>query len=127
MDPAGGFGGVGVDELDDAAFGVGQVGLHDGDDGLASGEAGFELGAGEEDEVVVGAGGDYCRVKDEGLGFPGAGEAGLGEDIGDEGAGVVFVGVAVRVVDVDGDLRHLDEVFDGEGGGAAFEGDVEEL
>ena len=60
VDPAGGFGGVGVDELDDAAFGIGQAGLHDGDDGLAGGEAGFELGAGEEDEVVVGAGGDYC-------------------------------------------------------------------
>ena len=66
-------------------------------------------------------------MQDEGFGFAGAGEAGFGENVGDEWAGVLFVGVAVRVVDVDGDLRHLDEVFDGEGGGAAFEGDVEEL
>jgi len=127
VDPAGGFSGVGVDELDDAAFGVGEAGLHDGDDGLAGGEAGFELGAGEDDEVVVGAGGDYGGMQDEGFGFAGAGEAGFGEDVGDEGAGVLFVGVAVRVVDVDGDLGHLDEVFGSEGGSAAFEGDVERL
>ena len=58
MDPAGGFGGVGVDELDEAAGGVGEAGFHDGYDDLAAAEGGFDLGGGVEDEVVVGASGD---------------------------------------------------------------------
>ena len=125
MDPAGGAGGVGVDELDEAAFGVGEAGLHDGDDDLGGGEHGLDLGGGVEDEVVVGGSGDDGGVEDEGLGLLVGDEAGAGEDVGEQGAGVGFVGVAVRVVDVDGDLREGEEVVDLESGEAALEGDVE--
>ncbi len=78
MDPAGGAGAVGVDELDEAAGGVGEAGFHDGDNDLAFAEGGFDLGGGVEDEVVVCAGGDDGRVKDEGFGFFAGGEAGAG-------------------------------------------------
>ena len=71
---------------------------------LAFGEGGFGFGGGVEDEVVVGAGGDDRGVQDEGFVLVGGGEAGAGEDVGEQGAGVVFVGIAVGVVDVDGDL-----------------------
>ena len=125
MDPAGGFGAVGVDELDAAAVGVGEAGFHDGYDDLAAGEGRHDLGGGVEDEVVVGAGGDDAAVEDEGLGFFAGGEAGAGEDVGEQGAGVVFVGFGVGVVDVDGGLGQGEEVFEGEGGDASLKGDVE--
>jgi hypothetical protein len=124
VEPAGGLGVGGVDELDLAAFGVGEVvAFHDGDDDLVFRERGFDFGGGIKDEVVVGAGGDDAGVQDEGFVFVRAGEAGAGEDFGEQGAGVVFVGVAVGVVDVDGNLGHFEEVFDGEDGGVALEGD----
>jgi hypothetical protein len=126
VDPAGGLGAVGVDELDEAAFGVGEgVGLHEGDDDFGVREGGLGFGAGVEDEVVVGAGGDDGGVEDEGFVFVGGGEAGGGEDVGEQGAGVDLVGIAVGVVDVDGDLGHFEEVFHLEGRGAALEGDGE--
>jgi len=125
VDPAGGAGGVGVDELDEAAFGVGEAGLHDGDDDLGGREHGLGFGGGVEDEVVVGGGGDDGGVEDEGLGLFAGSEAGFGEDVGEQRAGVGFVCVAVRVVHVHGDLREREEVFDLEGGEAALEGDVE--
>ena len=127
MEPAGGLGAVGVDELDEAAFVVGEIGFHDGYDDFAVAEGGFHLGGGVEDEVVVGAGGDDAGVKDEGFVFMRGREAGLREDVGYEGAGVGFVGVAVGVVDVDGDLGHVEEVFDGKGGEASLEVDGEGL
>ena len=71
--------------------------------------------------------GDDSGVEDELLVFVGGGEAGLGEDVGNEGAGVGFVGVAVGVADFDGDLGHVEEVFYGEGRGFALEGNVEEF
>jgi len=72
---------------------------------------------------VVRAGGDDAGVQDEGFVFVGGGEAGFGEDVRDKWAGVGFVGVSVRVVDVDGDLWEGDEVFDGDDGDAALEVD----
>ncbi len=125
VDPAGGLGVGGVDELDDAAFGVGEVVFHDGDDDLAFGEGGLDFGGGVEDEVVVGGGGDDGGVEDEGFILMGGREAGAGEDVGEERAGVLLVSVAMGVVDVEGDLGELEEVFDAEDGGAALEGDGE--
>jgi len=123
VEPAGGLGPVGVNELDHAAFGVGEAGFHDGYDDFAVAEGGFHLGAGVEDVVVVRAGGDDAGVQDEGFVFVRGREAGFGKDVRDERAGVGFVGVAVRVVDVDRDLREGDEVFDGDDGDAALKVD----
>ena len=63
-------------------------------------------------------------MQDEGLGFAGACEAGFGEDVGNQRAGVGSIFLRVGVVDVDGNLRHVEKVFNGEGDGAAFEGHV---
>jgi hypothetical protein len=67
VEPAGGLGVGGVDDLDDAAFGVGETGFHDGYDDLAFAEGGFDFCAGVDNEVLVGAGGDDGAVEDEGF------------------------------------------------------------
>ncbi len=59
------------------------------------------------------------------MGFGGGDEAGLAEDVGDEGAGEGFGLVGVAVEGGDGGLRELEEVFHGEGSGVALEGDGE--
>ena len=61
-------GGVRVDELDEAAGGVGEAGFADGDDDLALRKNGLDLGGGVEDEVAVGAGSDHGAVQDLRLG-----------------------------------------------------------
>ena len=115
MDPAGRLCAVGVDELDFAAFGVGGSGFADGDDDLAVGEGGFHFRGGVDDRVVVGGESDDVGVEDDGFILMRGRKAGEGEDVRDEWAGVILIGVAVRVVDMHGDLRELGEVSDGEG------------
>jgi hypothetical protein len=127
VDPAGGFGVGGVDELDETAVLVGEAGLHDRDDDLAGREGGLNFGAGVEDEVMVGACGTDRGVQDEGVGFGVGDEAGLGEDFGEKRAGVGFFGVGVAIADVDGGHGHVGQVGEGEVDGAALEGDGEEF
>ena len=80
MDPAGGLGAVGVDELDVAAFGVRSAGFRDGDDDLAVGEGGFHFGSGVDDGVMVGGRRDNVGVEDDGFVFMCGREAGERED-----------------------------------------------
>ena len=61
------------------------------------------------------ASGDDVGVENGGFIFAGRREADESENFRDERAGVILVGIAVRVVDVHGDLRELGEVGDGEG------------
>jgi hypothetical protein len=83
VDPAGGLGVSGVDELD-AAVGDRQTGLHHGNDDFAGGEHRFHFGGGVEDIIFVGAGGDESAVQDGGVIFVGGSETGAGENVGDE-------------------------------------------
>jgi len=115
VDPAGGAGAVGVDELNAAAFVVGDLaGFADGDDDLAVGEGWLHFCGGVDDGVMVGGESYDVGVKDDGFILMRGREAGESKDVGDERTGVILIGITVRVVDMHGDLGKLGEVVDGE-------------
>ena len=127
MQPPRGLGIHAVDHLDQPAFGIRQPRLHHGDDHLAGREAGLHLGHRVKDEVVVGTGGDQAGVQDQRLALLGCGQAGAGEHVREQRTGVAIIRVAVRVVDLQRDLRKLQQVLDRERRDAALEGDIDRM